>query len=71
MEKDAQARIKELESELIQMQLHMAHQESLLQDLSDVLIEQQKEIDSLRKVQKQMREYLQSLTSAPGTIRPV
>ena len=60
-------RIQHLESELIQMQMHMAHQESLLQDLNTVLIEQQKEIADLRKDQDQMREYLRSLTMPQRT----
>ena len=61
MEKDAPKKMEELEAEIIQMQMHMAHQESLLQNLNEVLIEQQKELDSLRKEQKELREYLHFL----------
>ncbi|MEC7985650.1 MAG: SlyX family protein [Myxococcota bacterium] len=69
MEINTKERINALEEELVQMQMHMAHQESLLQDLNQVIIEQQEELDSLRKEQQRLQAQLQSiLGTANGSL---
>ena len=63
MEEKTKIRIEELEEEIMQMQMHMAHQESLLQNLNEVLIEQQSELESLRKEQKSLYKSIQAMFS--------
>ena len=66
MEDSAHEKIKALEQEIIHMQSHMAHQESLIQSLNEVVIEQQRRLDALQKDQHIIKEHLRYLQAPQG-----
>ncbi|MCW7754318.1 SlyX family protein [Desulfobotulus sp. H1] len=49
------------QEEIISLQTRIAYQEKLLQELSDVIFEQQKEIDRIQHLYKMLDHRLQSL----------
>lgn len=55
------------DEKIIDIEIRMAYQDDIIQDLSDVVYKQQKQIDQLEKMMELMLGKLQDLSQNPTT----